>query len=171
MFRMPAQPRWRRVGNGVKRIGAAGVGRQAVVIKVDLKRVGIVNHILNHRAKARGGGINLGLRFSAQIDGLGIAATLKVEGAAIRPAMFIIADQRAIRSRRKRGFPGARQAKEHRGIDRIARRMVGRAMHRHHAFFRQQIVQQGKNRLLVFTRIGGIADQDQMLVEIHRDDG
>ncbi len=85
--------------------------------------------------------------------------------------MFVIPDQRARRIGRKRGLAGAREAEEDSGIDRVARRMVGRAMHRHHALGRQQVVEQREHRLLDLARIGGLADQDHLLVEMHRDHG
>ena len=44
-------------------------------------------------------------------------------------------------------------------------------MHRHHAFPRQQVVQQREDRLLVFTGIGGVRDQDFFCVKIQRDHG
>ncbi len=49
--------------------------------------------------------------------------------------------------------------------------MVGRAVHRHHALFRQDVVEQRKDRFFVLAGIGGIADQNQLLVEVQRDDG
>ena len=82
--------------------------------------------------------------------------------------MFIIPDQCARRIGRQRGFPGARQAKKHRRIGRIANGVVCRTVHRHHPRLWQQIIQQREHRFLVLTRIGGIRDQDQLFVEIHR---
>ena len=44
-------------------------------------------------------------------------------------------------------------------------------MHRHDAFFRQQVVQKGKDRLLVLTCVFSATDKDHLLVEVQRDDG
>ena len=49
--------------------------------------------------------------------------------------------------------------------------MVGRAVHRHDPFFRQQVVQQRKYRFLVLTCVFCAADQDHLFVEVHRNDG
>ena len=49
--------------------------------------------------------------------------------------------------------------------------MVGRTVHRQDTFVGQQVVQQREHRLLVLARVFGIADQDQLFVEIHRDHG
>ncbi len=49
--------------------------------------------------------------------------------------------------------------------------MVRRTMHRHDAFFGQQIVQQGKDGLFVFARIFGTADQDHLAIKVQRNDG
>ena len=169
MFRMPAQPGRRSVGDIIQRIGATGVGSLAVIREIQLQRLRVVDHILHNRRKTVGGGIDLRLGLGAEVDRLGIAAALKVEGATLTPAMFVIADQNPRRVRRKRGLAGARKPEEHGRIDRIADRMVGRTMHRHHALFRQQIVQQGENRLLVLAGVSRIPDQNQASVEVERD--
>ena len=44
-------------------------------------------------------------------------------------------------------------------------------MHRHHPLGRQDVIQDGEDRLLHLARIGGAADQDQFLGEIDRDHG
>ena len=44
-------------------------------------------------------------------------------------------------------------------------------MHRHHPLGRQEVVQDGEDRLLHLAGIGGAADQDQLLGEIDRDHG
>ncbi len=106
-----------------------------------------------------------------QVDGLGVAAALEVEDAAIRPAVFVIADQRAVGACRKGGLAGAGKPEEHRGINRVSDGVVGAAMHGHHALGGQQIVQDGEDRFLVLAGIGGVADQHGLLVEIQRDHG
>jgi hypothetical protein len=53
---------------------------------------------------------------SAEVDRLGVAAALEVEGAAIGPAMLVVADQRAGGVGRQRRLAGARQAEEDGGV-------------------------------------------------------
>ena len=83
--------------------------------------------------------------------------------------MLVVTDKRARGIGRKRGLAGARQAEEHGGITLGAD--VGRAVHRHHALGGQQVVEDAEDRLLHLARIGGAADQDQLLGEVHRDHG
>ena len=161
------------VGAGVRDeidwIGTAAVFGQAVVIQIDDARIGIHHDIFQHRAETAGGGVNLGFGFGGKPDHLGIAAAFEVEDGGIGPAMFIIADQRAAGVGRKRGLPGARQAEEDRGIAVCAN--IGRAVHRHHALQRQQIVEDGEDALLHLASVRRAADQDGLAFEIHRHDG
>ncbi len=83
--------------------------------------------------------------------------------------MLVIADERARGIGRERGLAGPREAEEHGRVHRVALGMVGRAMHRHDALFRQQVVEQGEDRFLVLARIFGAAHKDQLAVEVHRD--
>ena len=85
--------------------------------------------------------------------------------------MLVIADQDTLGIGGQRGFAGARQAEEDRGIIRIVLRVVGGAVHRHDALARQDVVEDGENALLDFTGIGGVADQDQFFLEGNRDHG
>ena len=154
----------------MQRIGATHVGRQAVILKIQLERVRIMDHILDDRAEGLRRGVNFRLGFGVQTDCLGVTAALEIEDAGLRPAMFIIADQGARRIGGERCLAGAAEAEEDGGIRRIANRMIGGAMHRHHPFARQDVVEQGENRFLVLPGIGGAADQDDFLFEIQRDD-
>ena len=85
--------------------------------------------------------------------------------------MFVVTDQHAGRIGGQRCLARAGQAKEHSRINRVAWRVVGRAMHRHDALFWQQVVQQRKHRFLVLASVFGAADQDQLAVKVQRDDG
>ena len=60
--------------------------------------------------------VNLGLLLFAQAQALGVAATFDVEDSVVAPAMFVVADQPAARVGRKRGFSGAREPEEQRGV-------------------------------------------------------
>jgi hypothetical protein len=171
MAGMAAQAGGAGVRNGFERIGAAGVFGQAAVGKVQFQRFGVVDHVFHHGAEAVGGGVDLRLGLGREIDGLGVAAAFKVEDATVGPAMFVIADQRAVGRGGERGLAGAGQAEEHGGVDRVAGGVVRRAMHRHHALGGQEVVQDGEDRLLVFPRIGGVGDQHGLFVEVQHDGG
>ena len=169
VFRVTTQRGFRRVGDIVQRVGATHVGGQAVVLEIQFFGLGVEHHVLDDGAEFLRGGIDFGLSLGGQVDGFGIAATFEIEGATIRPTVLVITDQNALGIGGQGGFTGARQAKEHGGIDGVADSVVGRTVHRHHAFARQDVVQQGKDRFLVFTCVFSAADQDDLLVKVQRD--
>ena len=159
----------RSIGDEVDRIGDAGVLGLGAVVEIQHAGLGVDHHILQHRAEALGGGEDFRLGFARQLDRLGVAAALEIEDAFLRPAMLVIADQGARGIGRQGGLAGARQAEEDRRVIVVAD--IGRAMHRHHALGRQQVVEIGEDRLLHLAGIGGAADQHDLLGEIHRDHG
>jgi hypothetical protein len=65
---------------------------EAIVVEVQLARVGIDHHIFEHRSESPRGGVNLRLGLGRQTDGLGVAAALEVEHAPVAPAMLVVAD-------------------------------------------------------------------------------
>jgi len=83
--------------------------------------------------------------------------------------MLVIPDQGTAGIGRKRGFASAGQAKENGGI--IIAAIIDRTVHWHHAFGRQNVVQDGEHRLLGLAGIRGATDQDHFLGEVHSDDG
>jgi len=168
-FRMPAERGIGCVGDVVQRIGAARVGGQAVVGEIEIEGVFVPDHVLHHGAEHRCCGEDFGFGHGREVDRLGVAAALEVEGALLRPSVLVVADQHAARIGRKRCLAGAREAEEHGGIDRVARRVVGRAMHRHHALAGQDVVEQGEDRFLVFAGVFRAANKDQLFREVERD--
>ena len=157
----------RSVGDELDGIRATAVLGEAVVIEIDFTGGGIDHDIFQHGAEALGRGENLGLGLWREADHLGVAATFEVEHGGIRPAMLIVADQRAAGVGAERGLAGARQAEEH---GRVALRAdIGRAMHWHDPLGREQIVEQAEHRLLHLTSISRAANQDQLFGEIDRD--
>ena len=128
---------------------------------------GIDLHVLQHRAPHLGGGVDLRLGFLRQLDDLGVAAALEIEEAVLRPAMLVIADQRARRIGGERGLAGAREAEEHGAVALGAD--IGGAMHGHHALLGQQVVEHGEDRLLHLARILRAADEDEAVGEVERD--
>ena len=157
---------FRRVRDEVDRVGTPAIFGQRIIVQVDLARFLVDHDILQHRAEALGGGENLRLGLGRQVDHLGIAAALEIEDRRVRPAMLVIADQRARRIGRQRRLARARQAEEDRRV--AVRADIGRTMHRHHALDRQQIVEDAEHRLLHLARISGATDQDQLLGEVDR---
>ncbi|MNT05893.1 hypothetical protein D3C72_1405380 [compost metagenome] len=127
------------------------------------------HHVFENRAETAGRGVDFRFGFGRKLDRLGVAAAFEVEDAVLAPAMLVIADQRARRIGRQRGLAGAGQAEEHGGITFWTD--IGRAMHGHDALGRQEIIEDCEDRLLVFTGIGGAADEDKTIGEIAGDDG
>ena len=132
---MPAKGRLRGIADIIQRVGTAHIRRQTIVVKIQLERLRIKDHILDHGMRHRRCGINLRFGLGVQTNGLGIATALEIERAALRPAVLVVADQGAGRVRRKGGFTRAGQAKENGGINRVSRGVIGRTMHWHDAFF------------------------------------
>ena len=117
-----------------------------------------------------GRGVNLWLGFAAQVDGLGVTAALKVERAAIGPAMFIIANQRAVRVSRQRGFTRADRPKKtavSTGLPLawLAEQCIGMIP------FSATSSSAGKDGFLIFARVFCAANQDQLFLKVHCDDG
>ena len=166
---MPRRAGFRRIGNKGKRISAARIFSQRIIIKIKLAGDRIHDNIFEHRAEALGGGKNFRLGFFRQIDHFGVTAAFKIEHAIFRPAMLIIADQFAIGVGRQCGFAGARQAEENRAI--AIRPDIDRTMHRHDALGRQSIIEHGKHRFLGLTGIRCAANQNHFLVKIDRNHG
>ncbi len=158
----------RRIGDEVDRIGAAAILGQAVVVQVELARDRVHHDILQHGAEPLGRREDFRFRLGRQADHLGIAAALEIEDRRVRPAMLVVADQRAAGIGRQGRLARARQAEEHRR--RSVRAHIGRAVHRHDAGRRQQIVEQAEDRLLHLARIARTADQDQLLGHVDRND-
>ena len=82
--------------------------------------------------------------------------------------MLVVTDEDAVRIGRQRGLAGAGETEEQRDVAVVAD--ICRAVHRHHALRRQIEVQRGEDRFLHFAGIGRVADQDDLLREVDRDD-
>ena len=95
------------VGDEVDRIGAAAVLGEAGVVEVELARVRVHHDILEHRAEALGGRVDLRLGLGREADHLGVAAAFEVEDGGVRPAMLVVADQGAAGVGRQRRLAGA----------------------------------------------------------------
>ena len=138
------------------RIGRTGVlGLRAIV---EVRHAGFIqHHVFQHGAEALRRGEDLRLSFLRQLDGLGVAAAFEVEDAGLAPAVLVVTDESALRISGERGLAGARQAEEDSRVTVLAD--VGRAMHRHDALRRQQVVEEGEDGLLHLAGIGRAADE------------
>src|SRR5207244_12356313 len=125
--RMVAFSRSLAVVDEIDGVGGAGVFRNAIIVELRPMRVRIDHHVFQDAAETDGVP-DLWLALSRQPNGLGIAATLEVEDALVRPTMLVVADEPPLGIGRQRRLAGARQAEEERGI--VARPDVGRAVHR-----------------------------------------
>ena len=97
----------RGIGDEIHRIGAARVLGLGAIIEIRHPGDRIDRDILEQRAEPLCRGINLRLRLGREANGLGIAATFKIEDTGWRPAMLIVTQQNALRISRKRGLAGA----------------------------------------------------------------
>ena len=108
------------------------------------------------------------LTLGGQVDRLGVATALEVEHAVARPAMLVVADQRAAWIGRQRGLAGAGEPEEQRRVTRGAD--VGGAVHRQDALLRQVIVHHREHRLLQLAGVARTADEDHAPREVEDDE-
>ena len=113
--------------------------------------------------------VNLRFGRGRKLDHFGITAVFEVEHAVIAPAVLVVADQAARGIGGQGGFARAGQPEEQRRIVAVGS-LVGRAVHRHDAFQRQQVVHHREDRLLDLAGIGRIRDDAQPLLEVEHDD-
>ncbi len=83
----------RNMGDG---ISGAGVFGERSVIQIDVPRAHVHGDVFENRAETPGGFVNLRLALARQLDDFGVAATFKIEDSVIAPAMFVVANQRAL---------------------------------------------------------------------------
>ena len=128
----------------------------------------IERHVLHDGAEAFGRRIDLRFGLARELDRLGVAAALEIEDSAPPPPMFVVADERALRIGGECRLAGAGEAEEDRGV--AVGAYVGRAMHRHDLFRRQQVIEDGEHRFLHLARIARAADQHDLAREVAGDD-
>ena len=146
-----------------------GIFGALVIIQVDQARHRIENHVFEDRAETLRAGMDLRFSRRGKFNDLRITAAFKIEHAVIAPAMLVVTDQTAPRIGRQRGLAGARETEEQGNIALLAD--IGRAVHCHHAFERQQIIQNREDGLLDFATVAGAADDTQTLLKIERNEG
>src|SRR5690606_31792588 len=121
------------------------------------------NHIFNQSARPDGM-IDLRLLFFAQVDGLCITSTLKVENVIVSPAVFIITNQFTSGVGTQGSLTRTTETKENGRITGITH--IGAAVHTQHIFFQgQDIIQYAEYALLYFTGVSGTGNQDHSVFE------
>src|SRR5690242_221942 len=104
----------------MQRIRRPRVFRDRLIFELYATRDGVEDHILEDRTEHLRGAVNVRLTLRGEIDHLGVAAALEVEDAFGRPAMLVVADERALTIRRERRLARTRQTEEQRRIAALA---------------------------------------------------
>ena len=161
------------MGNGVRdegqRVCGSSVLGQSIGIQIEISRILVDHDVLQHCAEGLRTGVDLGLGLRAEANHLRVAASFEVEYAIVAPAVFVIADEAARGIGRERRLSGSAQAEENGGVSLLSD--VGRAVHRHHRFLREQVIQDREYRFFHFAGVAGSADEDQSLGKIEQNEG
>ena len=150
-----------------QRVGAARVLGEALRREVELAGARVEVDVLEDRPEAARRLEDVRLVHRGEADGLGVAAALEVEDAAVAPAVLVVADQAAPRVGRERRLARPRQAEEDHRVSRLAD--VDRGVHREHALVGQQVVHHGERRLLDLAGVFGADDDDLHPLEVDED--
>lgn len=164
--RVGADARNARVVDVVDWVRRARVFSHGIRVKVNGARVLVKHDILQDRAKPDGAP-NFGLLRRFEADALGIAPALDVEHAVVRPAVFVVADQRARRVGRQRRLARAGQPKEQGDVARgahVAARVEGED-----AALGHEVVHHRKNAFLHFARVLRAQDDHFAGAQVHVD--
>ena len=117
-----------------------------------------VDHdVFEHRPVFAGGGEDGGFVLFREVDELGVATAFEVEHTVGAPAVFVVADESALRVGGKRGLSRTGEAEED---GRVFAGGVGRAVHGEDALLWQDEVHHGEDRFLDFTSVAGTTDDD-----------
>jgi len=158
------------IGDVGQRVGGAGIFSKGVISQVNPAGMGINCHIFQNGTEAAGRLVDLRFGFFGEIDDLGIATAFEVEDPFVIPTMLVIADQKAIRISGEGRFPGSGQAEEDGGITLWP--SIGGAVHGQDLlFYRQEIVENGKDRFLDFSGIAGAANDNHFAGKMDDDEG
>ena len=166
--RVAAAPRFDPVVDERDRVRAARVLRNRIVVEIQGPARRVHHHVLEHGPEPARRAVDLRFRLLRQVDHLRVATTFEVEDAVVAPPMLVVADQAAVRVRGQRRLAGAGEAEEERRV--AAGADVGRAVHRHDAPGRQQVVHHREDRFLDLAGIAGAADQHGAAGEVEQDE-
>lgn len=112
------------VWNEINGIRAAGVFGYADVVIVWVAGSEVIHDVLENGTKTDGVKY-LWLLLSREIDAFGVAAALNVEHPIVRPNVFVIANQLAVRVCRQGGFSSSREPKEESDISVLGAHVCG----------------------------------------------
>ena len=123
-----------------------------------MARVFVEDDVFHERA-GLDGIVDIRFLFGIEVDAFGVTAAFKIEDAPRRPAVFVVADELAVRVGRKGRLARAGQAEEDGRFlgDRVH---VGRAVHGQDTFVGQEIIHDRKDALLDFPSIARTGDED-----------
>lgn len=155
------------VGDVLDRVGAASVLGEGNIIVVDDASVLVENDVLEDGAVADGVE-NIGLLLSRETDSLGVATTLNVEDAAVRPAVLVITDQGAVGVSGQGGLASAGKTEEESDIAVLA--LVGGRVKSENVVLNRTLVKHdGEDTLLHLAGILGTKDDHLLLGEVDGD--
>ena len=159
------------VRDELDRIGGARVfGLRVVESRSSFARRRVADDVFEHGAETVRRRPDLGLGCLRELDALRVAAAFEVEDAVGRPAVLVVADERALRIGRKRRLAGAGEAEEDGDVAGFARCWPSSASEST-SRSGMQVVHDRENGLLDLARVARAADQDQPLAEVEQDEG
>ena len=129
----------------------------------------MVNHDVLADGTKADGAVDLRLGDRRDLDGLCVAATLKVEDGVLCPAVLVIADEDALRVSRKRGLAGAGQAEEDGRLTRDRVHVRGRVHGEHVLLHRHDVVHDREDGLLDLARVRGAGNDDALVLKVDED--
>mmetsp|Transcript_3001 Transcript_3001/g.5561 ORF Transcript_3001/g.5561 Transcript_3001/m.5561 type:complete len:365 (+) Transcript_3001:212-1306(+) len=144
----------------VDRVGQPRVLGERAVFVVDVARNEVVLDVFEHGAEL-GGVEDLWLLVAAEVDGLGVAASLDVEHSVVSPDVLVVANEQALWVARKRGLSGSREAEEDADVAVFA--LVGTCVHRQHALLGHEVVEDCEDTFLHFSGVLG-TENDHFLL-------
>ena len=150
----------------VDRIRNAGVFGYRFVGEID-RTVRTHRYVFEQRV-ALDGVPDVRFAILVEVDHFRVAAALEVEDAVVVPAVLVVADQQTFRVGRKGGFAGAGQPEEDCGVAAL-QVGVGRAVHRSHAFERQQVVHVREHAFFHFAAVPGVDDDLHLFGQVEYD--
>ncbi len=157
-----------RVRDLLELVGGSRVLRLRVVVQVEHAAL-VHDHVLEHRAPATRGLVDLRLGLGREADHLRVAAALDVEDPLLAPAVLVVADQVPLWIGRERRLAGPGEPEEDRDAAVVVD--VGRAVHRQDAFEGQAVVHEREDRLLDLAGVEGAADEHLHPARVENDEG
>ena len=149
-------------------IRGARIFRFGFALEIERARRFIDDDVFEHGPEAVRCSPDFGFRFLREPNNFRVTAAFEIEDTVGRPAVFVVADERAFGICGERGFPRSREAEEDRTV--AVGADVGRAMHRHHVAQRHEIIHDGEDGFLDLARIPRAADEHDFTRHVHEDE-